>query len=210
MRQYWINFKGNQQGPLSKEQLEKMGLDNTAYVWHSGLSDWVKITAVSELSDIIAEPTEQPASEAQDTQPEPAPEAIAQDITEPQEEIPPLDVVVSDYSQDSEPAPNYMQPQHYQYQASAQQQHPEPVPNLPQQEEPCPPSNLVWAIIATVLCCTVPGIIGIVFAFLTKKYYREGNIEKAKRMSDYGAWAIIFSIMLGLITMPLSCAMKAF
>ena len=206
MRQYWINFKGNQQGPVSKEQLAHMGLDNTAYVWHSGLPDWVKITAVPELSDIITpEPSEQqPAPEAQDTQP--APEAIAQDITEPQEEIPPLDVVVSDYSQSSEPAPDYMQPQ--QYQASAPQQYPEAVPNLPQQE-PCPPTNLVWAIIATVLCCSVPGIIGIVFAFLTKKHYREGNIEKAKRMSDYGAWAIIISIMLGLLTMPLSCAMNA-
>ena len=98
MRQYWINFKGNQQGPVSKEQLAHMGLDNTAYVWHSGLPDWVKITAVPELSDIITpEPSEQqPAPEAQDTQP--APEAIAQDITEPQEEIPPLDVVVSDYT----------------------------------------------------------------------------------------------------------------
>lgn len=208
MRQYWINFKGNQQGPMSKEQLAQMGLDNTAYVWHSGLPDWVKITAVPELSDIISQPAgQQPAPEDQDTQPEPTPEAIAQDITEPQEEVPPLDVVVSDYSQGNEPAPNYMQPQ--QYQAPAQQQYPEPVPNLPQQQEPCPPSNLVWAIIATVLCCSVPGIIGIVFAFLTKKYYREGNIEKAKRMSDYGAWAIIFSIMLGLLTMPLSCALKA-
>ena len=27
-------------------------------------------------------------------------------------------------------------------------------------------------------------------------------------MSDYGAWAVIISIMLGIISMPLSCAMS--
>jgi len=197
---------------MSKEQLAQMGLDSSAYVWHSGLPDWVKITSVPELSDIInAEPTiQEPVPEVQDTA-QPEPEIIAQDNTQDntdtQEEIPPLDVVVSNYPQDGEPAPNYVQPQ--QYQAAAQQQLPEAVPNLPQQQEPCPPTNLVWSIIVTLLCCTPVGIIGIVFAFLTKKYYREGDINKAKRMSDYGAWAVIFSIMLGLISMPLSCAMNS-
>ena len=77
----------------------------------------------------------------------------------------------------------------------------EPVPE-------CPPTNLVWAIIATVLCCTPAGIVGIVFAYLTKKRYNEGDYAKAQKMSDWGAWSIIFAIILGLMSMPLSCAVQ--
>ena len=79
---------------------------------------------------------------------------------------------------------------------------------MPEEAPKCPPTNLVWAIITTLLCCTPAGIVGIVFAFMTKKHYREGNYEKAQKMSDYGAWAIIFAIILGLITMPISCAFQ--
>ena len=84
----------------------------------------------------------------------------------------------------------------------------QPMP-APEEVPECPPTNLVWSIIVTLLCCTPAGIVGIVFAFLTKKHYRQGNYKKAQRMSDYGAWAVIASIILGIISMPLSCAMQA-
>ncbi len=196
MRQYWINFKGNQQGPMSIDQLAQLGLDESAYVWHSGLPDWVKITSVPELSMLLsgnAQPTEQhpeAASEEVPELPEQEPETTGEDV-------PSLDNVVAEPAHPQQVAP--VQYQQYQQQG------------VPLEEAPkCPPTNLVWSIIATVLCCSIPGIVGIVFAFLTKKYYREGNLDKAQRMSDYGAWAVILSIMLGLISMPLSCAMNIF
>ena len=190
MRQYWINFNGEQHGPLSIEQLAQMGLDDTAYVWHSGLPDWVKITKVPELNDILTRNVEQPDMPA-----EAAPEL-------PQQEA---DSFMPEMPQQQEVEEHAMEmPLHQEPPTMPLQQAP---PAMPQEPAPeCPPTNLVWAIITTVLCCTPAGILGIVFAFLTKKRYREGDYAKAQRMSDYGAWSIIFSIILGLMSMPLSCA----
>lgn len=202
------------------EEMAQLGLDSTAYVWYSGLPDWVKITNVPELEGILNN-----AGSFQQVVPELPQEPITNEVTlqdqqpttvedndqQGLEDVPPLDVI--DYSgyNSGEPSSNFQPQQQYttpqQQYATPQQNYPMPAQNMPEQE-PCPPTNLVWAIIATVLCCTVAGIVGIVFAFLTKKHYREGNIEKAKRMSDYGAWAIIASIILGLISMPLSCTMN--
>ena len=211
MRQYWINFKGNQEGPMSLEQLAQKGLDETAYVWHSGLADWVKITTVPELNDMLNN-SAKAAQESPAELPEQEPEAVTEEVPEleteevpelPQEEaiadeVPSLDNVIES------PAPNYGGQQQYAMPVAPQQG------PAPEEAPKCPPTNLVWSIIATVLCCSIPGILGIVFAFLTKKYYREGNLEKAQRMSDYGAWSVIISIMLGIISMPLSCAMNIF
>lgn len=195
MRQYWINFKGKQDGPMSLEQMAKMGLDETAYVWHSGLPDWVKITNVPELNEMLAGAvTEAPELPTETLEGE---ETVAETPQEGDipDEVPSLDVV-DDTPADVVP---YMQQPYGAVEAMPAQQEPAPE---------CPPTNLVWSIIATVLCCSLPGILGIVFAFLTKKYYREGNLSKARRMSDYGAWAVIASIILGLISMPLSCAVQ--
>ena len=201
MRQYWINFKGEQSGPMSKEQMARLGLDESAYVWHSGLPDWVKISKVPELSDLLAgnvEAPEMPVEEApelpqlQDVE-ESMPEMPQQQVVDEQMPEMPLQQEASQFGY----APDGMQ-------YATQQSTP---PAMPQQEPPkCPPTNLVWAIITTLLCCCPAGIVGLIFAFLTKKHYREGNYEKAERMSEYGAWAIIFSIILGLICMPITCA----
>ena len=86
----------------------------------------------------------------------------------------------------SQPAPQ-QQPQH------AEQ---------PQQPEPCPPTNLVWAIISTVLCCIPTGIVAIFYALKVSNKYREGDIEGAKRASEVGAWWCIATIILGIICQP--------
>lgn len=192
MRQYWINFRGEQQGPMSIEQLSQMGLDETAYVWHSGLPDWVKITSVPELNEMLTNSSAEP-QEAPELPQQPTEAQGADTMDADRQEVPDLDTVDNSYMMDTPPQQVVM-PQ----QAAATQE--------PAAE--CPPTNLVWAIIATILCCSIPGILGIVFAILTKKYYREGNLLKAQRMSDYGAWSVIASIMLGIISMPLSCAMN--
>ncbi len=39
--QYWINQNGVQTGPVTVEQLARMNVSSEAYVWRSGLDDWV-------------------------------------------------------------------------------------------------------------------------------------------------------------------------
>ena len=90
------------------------------------------------------------------------------------------------------------QPQQAQQQYGAQQPQYEQQPEM----EPCPPTNLVWAIIATVLCCIPAGIVAIYYALKVSNKYREGDIEGAKRASETGAWWCIAAIILGIIFAP--------
>ena len=74
--------------------------------------------------------------------------------------------------------------------------------------EPCPPTNLVWAIITTLLCCLPTGIVAIIYSLKVTNKYREGDIEGAKRASEIGAWWCIITIILGILSMPLISLMQ--
>lgn len=164
--QYWINHNGVQSGPVDLEGLKEMGLTSAAYVWHEGLTDWVKITQLPELQGLY----EMTATQPEQSQPEDG------------SAIPPLP---------EQPAGQPYQPAPGQY--DVQQ---------PANAEPCPPTNLVWAIISTVLCCLPTGIVAIMYALKVSNKYREGDIEGAKRASETGAWWCIATIILGIICQP--------
>lgn len=168
--QYWINHNGVQSGPVNLDALKQMGLTSAAYVWHEGLSDWVKITQVPELQGVYdlagVEIGESAAAES--------PVAPA-----PEQQVP------------VERQPYQPQQQPYQPQYAGQQP-----------AEPCPPTNLVWAIISTVLCCIPAGIVAIVYATKVTKKYQAGDLEGAKRASEVGAWWCIAAIVLGIICQP--------
>lgn len=158
--QYWINHNGVQSGPVDADGIKELALTSRAYVWHPGLSDWVKITQVPELEGLY-EVVDEPATVGQPLQP-----------------------------QNTAPAQQPMNSQ--------------PVNTQPEgAPEPCPPTNLVWAIITTVLCCLPAGIVAIIYAMKVTNKYREGDIEGAKRASEVGAWWCIVSIILGILSMPL-------
>lgn len=159
--QYWINHNGVQSGPVDADGIKELALTSRAYVWHPGLSDWVKITQVPELEGLY-EVVDEPATVGQPLQP-----------------------------QNTAPAQQPINPQ--------------PVNTQPAEgaTEPCPPTNLVWAIITTVLCCLPAGIVAIIYAMKVTNKYREGDIEGAKRASEVGAWWCIVSIILGILSMPL-------
>ncbi|MBR5030207.1 MAG: CD225/dispanin family protein [Muribaculaceae bacterium] len=205
MRQYWINFQGKQQGPLSIENLKLMGVDDSAYVWHSGLDDWVKITSVPELREMLENKSgaDAPLAEAAN---------LAQE-TYDDSEVPelPEDHEVPDLPPATPQTQNMNMPQNQgYYQHMNNGGRPMSYAQAPvdgEDTQKCPPTNLVWAIIFTLLCCTPLGIVGIIFAYLTKKNYRQGDYEKAKRYSDYGAWACILSAVLGLMSLPFSFMM---
>ena len=86
--QYWINQNGVQAGPVTRDELERMNVSADAYVWRSGLEDWVKITSLPELEGVIGAPVA----------PQPA---VAQPIEEPVSEP----VAENPVEQPSEPAP---------------------------------------------------------------------------------------------------------
>lgn len=173
--QYWINQDGVQSGPVELDGLKDMNLTSRAFVWHEGLDDWAKITQLPELQGFY-EMVEEPA-------------AMSQPMTEPVESTP----VVEQPQQPVTPYPN---------QSTGQPQYASPQPALP--TEPCPPTNLVWAVISTVLCCIPAGIVAIVYATKVQSKYNAGDLEGAKRASETSAWWCIAAIVLGLMAMPLS------
>ena len=66
----------------------------------------------------------------------------------------------------------------------------------------CPPTNLVAAIVCTLLCCTPFGVAGIVCAVLTQNHYNAGNYEKARKYSQWSDWMCILSVVLFFLSLP--------
>ena len=54
----------------------------------------------------------------------------------------------------------------------------------PNQSMPCPPSNLVWAIVSTILCCLPTGIVAIVYACKVDNLYLMGDYQGAVEASN--------------------------
>lgn len=65
--------------------------------------------------------------------------------------------------------------------------------------EPMPSTYLIWSILATVLCCFIPGIIAIIFSSLVSSKYFSGDIEGAKKASKMAEIWIIVSVVLGVV-----------
>lgn len=77
-----------------------------------------------------------------------------------------------------------------------------PVPVMPPvaDREPMPPTYLVWSIVMAVVCCTVPGIVAIIFSSMVSGKYAIGDIEGARRSSRNAEIWIIISFVLGIIS----------
>lgn len=66
-----------------------------------------------------------------------------------------------------------------------------------------PPTWLVWSVIMTVFCCTIPGIVAIIFSSQVSSRYGMGDIEGAKRASRNAEIWIIVSFVLGVLSSTL-------
>ena len=96
-------------------------------------------------------------------------------------------------------APKYEEPQYTTQQAAPNFG---PQYQAPKYEEPDPmPSTyLVWSVLATVFCCFIPGIVGIVYSSMVSSKYYAHDYEGAKRASERAQIWIIISIVLGVVT----------
>ena len=200
--QYWVNQDGVQAGPVTRDEMATMSLTSNAYVWRSGLEDWVKITQLPELEGVyqlIAPaavpplPGEAPDAVSSAAETSEAPTAGADSADEPPVGQPvapvmgnPVAPVMGEPLEPRRPdVPQAAMPQ------AATGEVPE-----------CPPTNLVWAILATVLCCIPLGIVAIVYANKVSRLYYEGDLAGARRASETGAWWCIAAIIMGIIAQP--------
>lgn len=200
---YWINIDGVQSGPLSIEELKAIDLnDENVYVWCEGMADWERACDCAELKDLI-QPKQNVAEPVAEAETEPK-------VTSEPEEVPEIPVPTVETETPAEegepevpeiPAANPVAEQ----QLNADAATPE-VPRIVyvQQPKPCPPTNLVWGILTTVLCCTVFGVVSIVYATQVTNAYNDGNYEKAYKCSERAAGWAIASIVISIILQPFS------
>ena len=198
---YWANINGVQHGPVEKQQLIGLGLTRDSYVWREGLEDWVMVQNFSELDDLFpvkpvadVPPTDDGTSTVAAETPRCEPLTEETPADEPAEDMTPADDTVPPAIPQIPQIPQ--QPYQQPYRPGEQQYAPQqPLP-------PCPPTNLVWGILTTVLCCQVLGIVSIVYALQVKAKYDSGDLETAQRYSDRAAMWSIAAIVVGLIITP--------
>lgn len=65
---------------------------------------------------------------------------------------------------------------------------------------PMPSTYLIWAVLATVFCCLIPGVVAIVFASQVSTRYAVGDMDGARRASRRAQIWIIISIVLGVVS----------
>ncbi len=187
---YWVNIDGIQSGPISRDELADMDFNpEVTYVWHQELDDWHRIDQLSEFADIVAGKSVQ-----QSVTPPPIP-------SEPEEPIvPPVPPVPSEPEMPVVPPvlPVPSEPEVFIVPS---------VPPVPAPSEAEAPTNLVWAVIVTVMCCQVTGIIAIVYGAMTSTANSAGNYEKARHYSDIAQIWVMVSIALGLVYMPVALLM---
>ena len=160
--QYWVHISGVQRGPMQLEELIGLGITAETYVWREGLADWVQAREVPELAGFFILSTDNNT----------APDENRQQVEN--------DFVVGETVNDNETDGKTDNDN-----STGQQQIQTQQPQMPQmvcnQQYPmpaCPPTNLAWAIIITVLCCQVFGIIAIIYAAQVKSKYDMGQYEK--------------------------------
>lgn len=64
---------------------------------------------------------------------------------------------------------------------------------------PMPSTYMLWAILATIFCCLVPGIVAIVYASQVSNKYYSGDFEGAEKASQRAQIWIIAAVVTGII-----------
>lgn len=72
----------------------------------------------------------------------------------------------------------------------------------------CPPTNLVWAILSTILCCLPIGVVAIVYASKVSNHFYNNNYLKAKKASDRALYWSLASMIVWMVTQPILSALS--
>lgn len=70
---------------------------------------------------------------------------------------------------------------------------------MDEQKNVCPDTNLVWAILCTVMCCLPLGIVAIVKSTSVEKLWLQGRYEEAqKAANDAKKFSIWGAVVAGI------------
>ena len=229
--QYWIIKDGESKGPFTLEELQAMGISQTTKIWCKGMDNWTK-AGETDIADVLfahvvdeseersaesaeaseseersAESAEAPESEERSTESGEAPE-------QPRMTPPPYNPALYSqppYMPQQPPMPGYRpQPSPQQIYNDGYRRGLEDGKKLDADTDTskCPPSNMVWAVLATVFCCMPAGIVSIVYASRVSGLYHKGDFVGAKRASDRAAYWALGSAIFHMVTYPITSALS--
>lgn len=177
MLEYYIGKNNERLGPFPLEKLITNGLTPDSLVWCQGMSGWKRATEVPEVAALFA-PQQPP---------------------QPQYAPPVQDYQQQQYQQ-SYQQPAYQQPQYQQPQYGYQQPYQQPQYGY---RPPRPDSNMVWAILSTILCCMPLGIVAIIKASNVNSLYDRGDYAgaeaAAKSAKSWAMWGAISAVIIWIL-----------
>lgn len=193
---FWIRINGLQEGPMEIGEMKAHNITPTTYVWCAGMKDWAYARDVEDLKDVITSELVMAVDEDKSIEPDVASVEVDSDGEAEMPEV--SDASGEQDGEACEDDESDAEPEEEAEPAVIS----EPVASVIK-EEPCPPTNLVWAILSTILCCMPLGIVAIVFAAQVNTKYYTCGYEEAKKYSDRAAWCVIFSIVLSILFSPI-------
>lgn len=73
-----------------------------------------------------------------------------------------------------------------------------------QEPEPVkPPTYVVWSVVLMLICCSPVALLALIAGIVSGSRWKAGDVAGARRMSSVAEWLIIFTIVLGFMTLPL-------
>ena len=180
-KEYWIIEDGESVGPFSLEELKNHNLSPTTKIWFRELDEWTKVEDTA-LAEVLF--------------PKPTPPTFSTDT----------------YEQNIQP----QQPSFNAFDENklkeAYEKGLEEGKQLDKDTDvrQCPPTYLVWSILATVLCCVPLGIVSIIYSSNVTKYFNNNEYLKAKKASDKALYWTIANIIVWMVTYPIFFTLALF
>ena len=210
---YYIDAASKRQGPVPGESLPACGVTESTYVWSEGMGNqWMKASEVVELKPLfqVSQPTmpyNNPTYPAQQPQRPGAFGAATPGSFGAQQ---PGAFSAQQPLQPQHPgsfgAQQPQQPASFGAQQPGYNQPPYVNPVQPQQpgmngynNMQKPDNYLVWAILVTILCCLIGGIVAIVYASKVDSNWNAGNYQAAIEASNKAKTWCIVSAIVGLV-----------
>ncbi|MDY6105530.1 MAG: CD225/dispanin family protein [Candidatus Limisoma sp.] len=229
--QYWIIKDGESKGPFTLEELQAMGISQTTKIWCKGMDNWTK-AGETDIADVlfahVVDESEERSAESAET-PENEERSAESAETPENEELSAESAEASEQPRMTPPPYNpalYSQPPYMPQQPPMPGYRPQPSPqqiyndgyrrgledgkklDADTDTSKCPPSNMVWAVLATVFCCMPAGIVSIVYASRVSGLYHKGDFVGAKRASDRAAYWALGSAIFHMVTYPITSALS--
>lgn len=171
---YFAMLDGEQKGPFTLEQLADAGVTPDTYIWCKGMPDWVQAREDGEVCRYFRRRLFDKMHPAQ--QITNAPDVIQHSNDENFDDVP---LRYRGVVQNAGEMPQFQEPQH---------------------EHVVPPrSRMVEAVLVTILCCPLTGIVAIYFAHKINELWLKGQKNESYEMARRAKMWIGITLFVGVM-----------